>query len=283
MDSALLELCDRVRRNYQAAYEDDLLSIVAALVDATPLRAEWQDALARRGELASWLVGIDEPETWTGAPLRELLEASPFPTLHKIGFWRSHDEPWWPMPSSGELDRGTAKRVAAYLRRGYPSTRYLGFSWCRVCKRDDGEMGDSDVTDGVHLWPEGLVHYVVEHRVALPPAFVALCVDGPRWSDERCRLLDALDGHGVITLDGTAWCRWAGMPLPRRPHGVRGWFVEGPVGGRRGPYDDDELRARIRAGEVQRYHRLWKLGIGRERKACDVPGFGELCPPPRPL
>ncbi len=34
-------------------------------------------------------------------------------------------------------------------------------------------MGDSDLTDGTWLWPQGLVHYVEVHGVALPDEFLA--------------------------------------------------------------------------------------------------------------
>ena len=169
-------------------------------------------------------------------------------------------------------------RISDAVRR---SMAFMGFSWCRVCGKNDIDMGCCDVTDGVYQWPEGLAHYVVEHRVALPPAFLEK-IDGPLLADDRSSSLLALLESGAARVDGAAWCTWAGVSLPSRHDGPRGWFVTGPVGGR-GPYDDDELRARIRAGEVHRHHRMWKLGIGPERKVRDVPGFGELCQPPPPL
>jgi hypothetical protein len=33
-------------------------------------------------------------------------------------------------------------------------------------------MGSRDLTDGVWVWPEGLAHYVEEHDVMLPDAFL---------------------------------------------------------------------------------------------------------------
>jgi len=49
----------------------------------------------------------------------------------------------------------------------------MGYSWCRFdCGVDDAEMGDSDFSDGLWVWPGGLTHYVLEHAVRLPEEFL---------------------------------------------------------------------------------------------------------------
>lgn len=46
---------------------------------------------------------------------------------------------------------------------------YLGDSTCRICGKRNGS---ADFADGRFVWPEGLAHYVTEHQVRPPPAFV---------------------------------------------------------------------------------------------------------------
>ncbi|MDP7034636.1 MAG: hypothetical protein QF752_09110 [Planctomycetota bacterium] len=49
----------------------------------------------------------------------------------------------------------------------------MGHTWCRFeCGIPDERMAVGEGTDGVWYWPEGLSHYVMEHRVALPEAFL---------------------------------------------------------------------------------------------------------------
>ena len=45
----------------------------------------------------------------------------------------------------------------------------MGYSWCRFrCGIPDRELGCSEMTDGVWIWPDGLAHYVEVHGVPLP-------------------------------------------------------------------------------------------------------------------
>lgn len=60
-----------------------------------------------------------------------------------------------------------------YLRSGREVVQYVGYSWCRFdCGVDDCEMGSTELTDGVWIWPEGLAHYVASHELSLPDKFV---------------------------------------------------------------------------------------------------------------
>lgn len=66
---------------------------------------------------------------------------------------------------------GDPQQVAEYLRQGRRFSSSEGFSYCRFgCGNDCN--GCMDLTDGEWVWPEGLAHYVEQHAVRLPDAFV---------------------------------------------------------------------------------------------------------------
>ena len=102
----------------------------------------------------------------------------PGPLPRAIGFWKDPDleddrfrhpiafaDPAWRIAER--------QLVADYLRSGHRTDSYMGYSWCRFgCGIDSSEMGTSDLSDGVWLWPEGLPHYVLEHAVRLPEDFL---------------------------------------------------------------------------------------------------------------
>jgi hypothetical protein len=94
--------------------------------------------------------------------------------MKKVGFWYSEYEPELPMPFaySDNLNEEQRKSVIEYLENGKISASYLGFSHCRICNKNDFEMGVSDLTDGEWVWPEGLSHYVKNHQVELPKEFI---------------------------------------------------------------------------------------------------------------
>lgn len=94
-------------------------------------------------------------------------------SLILIGYRRSEFQPDWPDPAQfvdPALGRDERDTVSGYLAKGSVVVTYMGYSTCRLCgKRDNG---DSELTDGVYVWPEGLAHYVTEHGVRLPRRFV---------------------------------------------------------------------------------------------------------------
>lgn len=60
-----------------------------------------------------------------------------------------------------------------YLCSGHRFASRMGYSFCRfACDAPPALMGDSDLTDGEWVWPEGLAHYVDAHSVLLPDEFV---------------------------------------------------------------------------------------------------------------
>jgi len=59
--------------------------------------------------------------------------------------------------------------VIDYLRQGQIARAYMGWSRCRLCDQNNGNL---ELTDGTYVWPSGLVHYVESHDVRLPQRFV---------------------------------------------------------------------------------------------------------------
>ena len=94
------------------------------------------------------------------------------PPLILIGYWATEPADGWPSPASfvdTSWDTGEREVVTEYLRRGFVSRAYMGYSPCRLCGRDNGCL---ELSDGIYVWPDGLAHYVSEHAVRLPPVFV---------------------------------------------------------------------------------------------------------------
>ena len=58
------------------------------------------------------------------------------------------------------------------------SSGYHEASFCRFACGETA-MGAEDLTDGTYVWPSGLVHYVEQHAVGLPEAFVAHALAHP--------------------------------------------------------------------------------------------------------
>ena len=92
--------------------------------------------------------------------------------LERVGYWADPGTQW---PQVDDLtDPGWCAderdAVIEYLRRGFVVRVWLGFAKCRVC---GAIVGDTDLSDGVFVWPGGLEHYLAEHAVRLPDWFVA--------------------------------------------------------------------------------------------------------------
>lgn len=90
-----------------------------------------------------------------------------------IGYWAGERAPGWPSPSEfvdDSWDSDTRDLVADYLQRGFVVRAYMGYSPCRICDRNNGDL---ELSDGTFVWPDGLVHYVADHGVRLPDRFVS--------------------------------------------------------------------------------------------------------------
>lgn len=96
--------------------------------------------------------------------------------LKAIGYWQSDDESTFHHPGTfiGQYESETVKNaVVKYLDSGQRLSSWMGYSYCRFnCGMPEHKMGDSDLTDGVWVWPEGLSHYVKEHNVMVPKDFI---------------------------------------------------------------------------------------------------------------
>lgn len=90
--------------------------------------------------------------------------------LIKVGYWYSEYEPDLPRPqeNSNTLTQKQTDEVIEYLRLFTVFNSYRGFSKCRICNIHNGSV---DHTDGRHMWPSGLAHYLEEHNVGLPKEF----------------------------------------------------------------------------------------------------------------
>jgi hypothetical protein len=94
------------------------------------------------------------------------------PELILIGYWAGERAAGWPSPRDfvdESWDSDTRDQVVDYLQRGFVVRAYMGYSPCRMCGRNNGDL---ELSDGTFVWPDGLVHYVVDHAVRPPQKFV---------------------------------------------------------------------------------------------------------------
>jgi hypothetical protein len=78
-------------------------------------------------------------------------------------------------------------------------------------------MGSRDLTDGIRVWPQGFAHYVEEHEIALPEAFLhTMAAHGWRMPEGLETRIQALrsDASGY---DLEPWRKWA--------IGFRPWYA----------------------------------------------------------
>jgi hypothetical protein len=98
--------------------------------------------------------------------------------LKIVGYWtdtKFHEMKW--IDPKHLVDPGweiaRRARIIAYLRSGVFLCSDLGCSYCRFEDGpSDSEMGASELTDGVWVWPVGLVIYVERYHVRLPDEFI---------------------------------------------------------------------------------------------------------------
>jgi hypothetical protein len=101
-----------------------------------------------------------------------MLRRTFYPNLIRIGFWRSKYEPLLPDPKQqvdAAWDEAERTLVVEYLSTQPIETRFMGYSPCRFCGKDNG---CAERSDGIYLWPDGLGHYLTEHGVRLSKEFV---------------------------------------------------------------------------------------------------------------
>jgi hypothetical protein len=65
------------------------------------------------------------------------------------------------------------QRVLNHLSVGTMWEGWFGPSYCRFgCDDDRHDMGSTDLTDGVYVWPQGFAHYIERHAVKPPQEFI---------------------------------------------------------------------------------------------------------------
>lgn len=152
------------------------LSSSASDVDA--VRALWPETRARVTNMVgywAWLEGDGPPGD----------QRCPLPDPRRLV------DPGW-RPHHREL-------IAGYVRAGVVVVHWCGLSPCRFgC----GAYGSTCMSDGVWLWPEGLVHYVECHSLRLPDEFVAT-MEGNAWIVPR--QAETLAGPPSLEF----WIGWA--------------------------------------------------------------------------
>ena len=97
--------------------------------------------------------------------------------INREGFWASDREPHLPKPVSTswkgrESFLRLLSRVESRVESGVESTTYRGFSWCRMCDKNNGSSEFKlDIGGNVWVWPEGYTHYIKDHQVRPSLAF----------------------------------------------------------------------------------------------------------------
>jgi hypothetical protein len=90
-----------------------------------------------------------------------------------IGYWYAEDRSNLPDPAwfiDDNYPEAEKKKVIDYLKKGKRINLYKGWSNCRICGAQT--PGGSDDTDGIYIFPSGLVHYVEKHNLRLPDEFI---------------------------------------------------------------------------------------------------------------
>lgn len=88
--------------------------------------------------------------------------------LPGIGYWKSDAYPFYPDPHDyirTDASPDLIHDLTTKLRAGRVIGRYRGYHYCRIC---NVQAGSAVMTNGVYVYPEGLIHYVEEHRVIVP-------------------------------------------------------------------------------------------------------------------
>jgi hypothetical protein len=138
-------------------------------------------------------------------------------SLRAIGYWRGplaipehswHADPLAILETLGP--RTPEPELLSYLRGGHVFEVWRGYSWCRFrCGVSSTALGHRDFTDGEWVWPEGLIHYVDVHRVALPDEFVATARARDGLVPPTTPHLETMTHDAkVAAFEGDFWDEW---------------------------------------------------------------------------
>lgn len=120
-----------------------------------------------------------------------------------IGYWYEEDRPNLPDPAwftDDNYPEQEKKKVIDYLKKGKQITLYRGWSNCRIC--GEKTPGGSDDTDGLYIFPSGLVHYVEKHNLHLPDEFIK------RIDENKSRLSEIYLDVSNISIHSASFDWW---------------------------------------------------------------------------
>lgn len=125
-----------------------------------------------------WRVDDDKPfpPSETDSAFMSRMERR-YPGKKFVGFWRSSkdsvsDLPWPHDTIDESQPEELLNVVADYLddKRFFDiQNGWMGVSNCRICGK---RLGSVDCVDSKWVWPDGLGHYVRDHKIRLPDQFV---------------------------------------------------------------------------------------------------------------
>lgn len=137
--------------------------------------------------------------------------------LMLMGYWAPGEERGPKLPNVEDWvvphmwEPGVRKKVVQCLKSGLHLVSYCGWSSCRICGKHNG---DSELTDGVLYWPDGLVHYVEEHGVVLPSFFTGIILEGkePFLPPKHPNPELAKYGTRLYVVDEDPWLKFGSDP-----------------------------------------------------------------------
>ena len=100
--------------------------------------------------------------------------------LIQVGFWYSSGEPLLPKPiiitdTHDKLLLDKLQKLQKHIEDdyltldpGYHCVNYRGVSYCRIC---DQSNGNKEITFNGYTFPEGYIHYIIDHNIHIDPGF----------------------------------------------------------------------------------------------------------------
>ena len=152
-------------------------------------------------------------------------------TLFELGFWYTYDKPNGMDPkfiTNYSWDSILKLKVSHYLRNAYDMGADCGYSWCRITGKSGVEFGCSDYTDGIFIWPEGLVKYLDQYNIELPEYFIKKVIERNfMYHNENIKILseprdawvtDPLERDpNYFVVDSKLWEEWS---IEKKKNGV---------------------------------------------------------------
>ncbi|MDG9670843.1 hypothetical protein ONV78_24100 [Hahella sp. CR1] len=135
--------------------------------------------------------------------------------LNHVGYWsKNYDNCVTPEFLRGNIGNDKEK-IVHYLKSGIRGIEFLGYARCRFecLKSETSELGNTDFTDGVWVWPEGLAHYVDAHNLLLPPEFLdhvrQLDFNFPHVDESLIKARLGLETEAIeVEGDDSIWKDW---------------------------------------------------------------------------